>query len=157
MAGKVVEQYVQDCERRARGASVSAPGTASPPPRRSMPSGLLAAGGHDVNWRSLRSAIRLALTALDACCACLATDRWPHVEHLQLRILLYAQHVEVLVSCRSSESYNPTQDVWMTASPLPDCISFAAYTSAQVWPVFFFSFSHKDMRDLTHAVVVLWS
>ena len=57
LAGDVVEQYVQDCGRRARSASVSASCAASPPPRRSMPSGLLAAGGHDVNWRSLRCAL----------------------------------------------------------------------------------------------------
>lgn len=67
LAGEVVEQYVQDSERRARGASVNASCMASPPPRRSMPSGLLAAGGHDVNWRSLRSALSLALKSLDAC------------------------------------------------------------------------------------------
>lgn len=85
LAGDVVEQYVQDCERRARGAAVNASCAASPPPRRSMPSGLLAAGGHDVNWRSLRSALSLAPKALDACSACLATDGWlPYVEHLQL-------------------------------------------------------------------------
>ena len=85
LAGDVVAQYVQDCERRARGASVSASCAASPPPRRSMPSGLLAAGGHDVNWRSLRPALGLALKPLEACSACLATDGWlPYIELLQL-------------------------------------------------------------------------
>lgn len=54
LACTVVAQYVADCEGRAQGASASAACMSSPPPRRSMPSGLLAAGGHDVNWRSLR-------------------------------------------------------------------------------------------------------
>lgn len=36
-----------------------------------------------------------------------------------------------LLSHRSSELYNPTQDKWLSAPQLPDSISFAAYASSQ--------------------------
>ena len=52
LAKREVKQYVLECEQK--GSAAIASSTFSPPPRRSMPSGLLAAGGHDVNWRSLR-------------------------------------------------------------------------------------------------------
>ncbi len=36
---------------------------------------------------------------------------------------------------RTSECYNPTQDTWSTGPPLPDSVSFAAYSVLQVTPV----------------------
>lgn len=52
----VLQQWVADSERRAGGSGATTRGSAQalPPPRRSMPKGLLAAGGHDIGWRSLR-------------------------------------------------------------------------------------------------------
>ena len=33
---------------------------------------------------------------------------------------------------RASEWYDPVRDVWSTAEPLPESVSFASYTSVQV-------------------------
>ena len=54
LAKREVDQYVRSCEQTVSASAMSTTCKSSPPPRRSMPSGLLAAGGHDVNWRSLR-------------------------------------------------------------------------------------------------------
>jgi hypothetical protein len=34
--------------------------------------------------------------------------------------------------CRTSEYYDPNQDMWSTGPPLPDSVSFAAYSVLQV-------------------------
>ncbi len=87
-----------------------------------MPSGLLAAGGHDVNWRSLRYPYQTIVPQ--------------PTEHTLLRLSALCDGTDPRALdrlCRSSELYNPTQDTWTSASLLPDSISFAAYASAQVF------------------------
>ena len=50
-----------------RGAAAANGAARLPPPRQSMPRGLLAAGGHDVGWHSQKC-------ACDLCTACMATS-----------------------------------------------------------------------------------
>ncbi|KAK9906356.1 hypothetical protein WJX75_000482 [Coccomyxa subellipsoidea] len=87
-AAQCLEHFVRARDRLSSnsGASSSTSGPTLPPqPRRCMPMGLLAAGGHDAVWRSLRT----------------------------------------------SEYYDPNQDMWSTGPPLPDSVSFAAYSVLQ--------------------------
>ncbi|CAL8462207.1 g1738 [Coccomyxa elongata] len=57
MAHQWLDDFVRTRERLSSGAGASSSGSAAalPPPRRCMPMGLLAAGGHDAGWRSLRT------------------------------------------------------------------------------------------------------
>ena len=56
-ASQCLEDFVRMHERLRSSADASTSGvgvTLQPPPRRCMPMGLLAAGGHDAGWRSFR-------------------------------------------------------------------------------------------------------
>ena len=115
---------MSSCKQRLQSSAAIGVCMSSPPPRRSMPSGLLAAGGHDINWRSLRCPYTASYTP--PCDHCMSNaDKAKN-------LVGSSTDTTYLLPCRSSELYNPTQDTWTTAPPLPDSISFAAYASAQV-------------------------